>query len=187
MRCPRAWPHQLRTRAVRHHACRHYDRRARCVAGSGQAVGGVTPALWTALPTKPGPDRTKGLHTPWAEPWWNAGRRARPRAEGRRKPPFPWRDPHAVCVREVSDLRLPAFRFPYFFRHCEERRAPEAIQNLSIELDCFAPLAMTHAKRGCLTMSIGKTRGQSRRENELLYYLSPPRGERSTPDLIGGG
>ena len=28
----------------------------------------------------------KGPHTPWAEPWWNAGRRARPIAEGRRKP-----------------------------------------------------------------------------------------------------
>ena len=71
-----------------HHACRHYDRCARCVAGSGQAVGGVTPAPWTAWSTKPGPDRTKGPHTPWEEPWWNAGRRARPKAEGRRKPSF---------------------------------------------------------------------------------------------------
>ena len=34
------------------------------------------------LSTKPGPDRTKGPHTPWEEPWWNAGRRARPIAEG---------------------------------------------------------------------------------------------------------
>ena len=34
------------------------------------------------LPTKPGPDRTKGPHTPWEEPRWNAGRRARPIAEG---------------------------------------------------------------------------------------------------------
>src|SRR5579863_9068200 len=60
-----------------HHACRHYDRRARCVAGSGQGN----------LSTKPGPGRTKGQHTPWQEPWWNAGRRACPIAEGRRKPP----------------------------------------------------------------------------------------------------
>jgi len=28
--------------------------------------------------TKPGPDRTKGPHTPWEEPWWNAGRRTVP-------------------------------------------------------------------------------------------------------------
>jgi hypothetical protein len=59
-----------------HHVCRHYDRHARCVAGSGPTVGGVTPAAFDGLPTKPGPDRTKGPHTPWEEPWWNAGRRA---------------------------------------------------------------------------------------------------------------
>ena len=35
--------------------------------------------------------------------WWNAGRRARPIAEGRRKPPYPWRAPHAVCVRVLDD------------------------------------------------------------------------------------
>src|SRR5580693_7252257 len=33
-----------------HHVCRHYDRHARCVAGSGYAVGGVTPAPWTVCP-----------------------------------------------------------------------------------------------------------------------------------------
>src|ERR1700684_1174644 len=33
-----------------HHVCRHYDRHARCVAGSGPAVGGVTPAPWTVCP-----------------------------------------------------------------------------------------------------------------------------------------
>jgi hypothetical protein len=52
-------------------------------------------------------------------------------------------------------LRLPAFHFPYFFRHCEEPTGParsgrpddklrdEAIQNVSATLDCFASLAMT--------------------------------------------
>ncbi len=78
----------------------------------GLAVGGVTPAPWTGLPTKPGPDRTKGPHPPWEEPWWNAGRRARPTAEGRRKPPSPWRAPHplvrdfdyCVCRRSASLL-----------------------------------------------------------------------------------
>jgi hypothetical protein len=33
-----------------HHVCRHYDRHARCVAGSGEIVGGVTPAPWTVCP-----------------------------------------------------------------------------------------------------------------------------------------
>jgi hypothetical protein len=48
------------------------------------------------------------------EPWWNAGRRARPQAEGRRKPTFPWRDPHPLLVRGLTTVHLPAFRFLYF-------------------------------------------------------------------------
>ena len=68
-----------------HHACRHYDRRAGCAAGSGAEPAVISAAL-AKHPTKPGPDRTKGLHTPWQEPRWNAGRRARPERMGRRKP-----------------------------------------------------------------------------------------------------
>jgi hypothetical protein len=41
-----------------------------------------------------------------------AGERARER-KGRRKPPYPWRDPRAACVRGLTTVRLPAFRFPY--------------------------------------------------------------------------
>jgi hypothetical protein len=66
-----------------------------------------------------------------------------PEAEGRRKPPSPWRAPHAVCVRALqcasAGVPLP---FILFVRHCEER-SDEAIQNLSAALDCFASLAMT--------------------------------------------
>ena len=65
-----------------HHVCRHYDRHARCVAGSGLSRRRSDPRPLDGLPTKPGPDRTKGPHTPWEEPRWNAGRRARPIAEG---------------------------------------------------------------------------------------------------------
>ncbi len=85
-----------------HHACRHYDRRARCVAGCGQARRRSDPRPLDGLPTKPGPDRTKGLHTPWQEPWWNAGRRARPRAEGAAQAALSVARPaRRVCVREV--------------------------------------------------------------------------------------
>src|SRR5579862_8432781 len=81
-----------------HHACRHYDRCARCVAGTGRGN----------RPTKPGPDRTKGLHTPWEEPWWNAGRRAvRKRAA-----------PHPK-VRRLKALRLPAFHILFAFGETE--------------------------------------------------------------------
>ena len=81
-RCPRARPHQLGSRAVR----------ASCLPALRPACE-VRRWKWAdrrrsdprpldGLPTKPGPDRTKGPHTPWEEPWWNAGRRARPIAEG---------------------------------------------------------------------------------------------------------
>ena len=97
-----------------HHACRHYDRRARCVAGSGTGRRRVTPAPWTSLPTKPGPDRTKG-HKPLGQSRGGtpAGERARERT-GRRKPLLPWRDPRAVFACGRCYPRLPAFRFPYF-------------------------------------------------------------------------
>ena len=81
-RCPRARPHQLRSRAVR----------ASCLPALRPACE-VRRWKWSdrrrsdprpldGVPTKPGPDRTKGPHTPWEEPWWNAGRRARPKRTG---------------------------------------------------------------------------------------------------------
>ena len=39
-------------------------------------------------------------------PWWNAGRRARPKAEGRRKPLYPWRALCAACVQVLSAVRI---------------------------------------------------------------------------------
>jgi hypothetical protein len=74
-----------------HHVRRHYDRCARCFAGCGGGVGGK-PQRLAPLPTKPGLKLSLGDDDSlWQEPWWNAGRRARPTAEGRRKPPYPWR------------------------------------------------------------------------------------------------
>jgi hypothetical protein len=35
-------------------------------------------------------------------PWWNAGRRARSKAEGRRKPLYPWRALCAACVQVME-------------------------------------------------------------------------------------
>ncbi len=46
-----------------HHAHRHYDRCARCVAGSGDLAGGHIRRVGQAA-TKPGPDRTKGQQHP---------------------------------------------------------------------------------------------------------------------------
>src|ERR1700689_362289 len=60
----------------------------------------------------------------WVAPWVDvsplgrsrggtpAGERARQRT-GRRKPPYPWREPHPL-VRGLVKQRLPAVRFSYF-------------------------------------------------------------------------
>ena len=43
-----------------------------------------------------------GRKSRWREPRWNAGRRARPQAEGGASRLTPWRVPHAACVRESN-------------------------------------------------------------------------------------
>ncbi len=81
-RCPRARPHQPCSRAVRASclpALRPACEVRRWKWGDRRRSD---PRPLDGLPTKPGPDRTKGPHTPWEEPRWNAGRRARPIAEG---------------------------------------------------------------------------------------------------------
>jgi hypothetical protein len=44
---------------------------------------------------------------------WNAGRRARPQAEGGASRLTPWRVPHAACAG-ITTMRLPAFRSPFY-------------------------------------------------------------------------
>ena len=151
-----------------HHVCRHYDRHARCVAGSGPIRRRSDPRPLDGLPTKPGPDRTKGPHTPWEEPRWNAGRRARPIAEGAAQAaPSVARSARRmraggtarVCRRSASLL---------YFRHCEER-SDEAIQNLSAALDCFASLAMTRKMASLFDI----TRARGARAGTGSYCIRP--------------
>ena len=134
VRCPRARPHQLRSRAVRA-SCLPALRPAcevRRWKWSGRRRS--DPRRLDGLPTKPGPGRTKGLHTPWQEPWWNAGRRARPRAERAAQAALSVARPHPFGAG-LTTVRLPAFRFPYFFlRHCGRS---EAIQSGRHVLDRF--------------------------------------------------
>ena len=104
-RCPGGSGHQCLRRHLR-------TGRVRCSLGWDRQ-GAVTAARSRApRPRKPGleaePGRPDGRS--WREPWWNAGRRARPQRRAAQAA-SPWRDPRAACVREVLDLRLPAFRF----------------------------------------------------------------------------
>ncbi len=149
-----------------HHACRHYDRHARCVAGCGQAVGGVTPAPWTVFPTKPGPDRTKGPHTPWEEPWWNAGRRARPTAEGaaqaalsvaRRRARWHGVLHSCVCRRSASLL---------YILTSSLRGAAATKQSRTDPLHWIASLSLAMTLRSSLFDIVGlQARASPRREN----------------------
>jgi hypothetical protein len=58
------------------------------------------------------------------EPSWNAGRRARPQAEGGASRLTPWRVPHAACVQASTQCvcrRSASFCFllrSFLFRHC---------------------------------------------------------------------
>jgi|GEM_PF-4894320 len=194
VRCPRAKPHQLCSRAVR----------ASCLPALRPACGvrrwkwgdrrRSDPRPLDGLPTKPGPDRTKGLHTPWAEPWWNAGRRARPRAEGRCKPHFPWRDPRAVlaCGEVLTCVcRRSASLISFVIAS-----GSEAIQSGRYVLDCFVAelvigpatsgrarwfLAMTHRKRWLFDITRARKRPRAR------DYFSPLRGgERSAARSADG-
>jgi hypothetical protein len=54
-------------------------------------------------------------YSPWQEPWWNAGRRARPTADGSAQADL-IRGAAAPAGAEVVEQRLPAFRFLIFFR-----------------------------------------------------------------------
>src|ERR1700677_3003965 len=104
VRCPRAWPHQPRTRAVRASSLPALRPACAVLAGSGCGVGGVKPAPWTPSFTKPGPGRVLGMrYSPWQEPWWNTGRRARPTADGAAQADLdPWRDRTRWCGADDS-------------------------------------------------------------------------------------
>ena len=97
-----------------HHVCRHYDRRARCIAGLGQAKAGVSPFGAKSQETWPDAEPL-GRCDPFGESRGGtpAGERARKRKGGasRLSVARPARRLHAGH----GILRLPAFRFPSLF------------------------------------------------------------------------
>ena len=80
---------------------------------SGRVTAGS--ARVAPQPAKPGPDRTKGPHTPWQEPRWNAGRRARPTADGSAQAAHFVARPARRCVRVMKycDCRRSASLFSF--------------------------------------------------------------------------
>ncbi len=166
VRCPRARPHQPCSRAVR----------ASCLPALRPACE-VRRWKWAdrrrsdprpldGLPTKPGPDRTKGPHTPWEEPRWNAGRRARPIAEGAAQAApsvaHPARRMRAggtarVCRRSAS------LYFISSLRGAERRSNPEPLRCTGLlrfarnDEECFASLAMTRKVTSLFDIARGRS------------------------------
>ncbi len=104
-----------RSRAARASACRHYDRRARCVAGCGQPARGETRRAWCGGPRSLARRRAFGTTTP-------LGKSRGGTPEGERAPPGARR---AFTRCGGSDLRLSAFRFLF---SCQrgKRKKPKA-------------------------------------------------------------
>jgi hypothetical protein len=119
LRCPRALARHLCSRAAWASPCRHYDRRARCSL-DGDRTARVTPVEKRKVcaprlgrlsgPNAPAespeawPDAEPwGPTSPWREPQWNAGRRARPAG----------RAPHLASA-EVGDIAPAGVLLPLF-------------------------------------------------------------------------
>jgi len=101
---------------LRASACRHYDRCARCIAVTGaRRRRGDPPPLIGAKSREAWPEAEPwGRKSLWREPWWNAGRRARPQAEGGASRFFVARTARRLRAGHET-LRLPAFRLPFIW------------------------------------------------------------------------
>ena len=159
---PRARPHQLLSRAVRHHVCRHYSPACgRCVAGSGRIVGGVTPAPWTVLRSRNLARIAPRDHTPLGKSRGPRRQASAPAADGRRKPPFRGALAPVRCGTGYSAY-CRAFRFPFYLpgASCKELlrnkartvrsgfgRVPMAEAGQVIKYRCLTSLARAECAR----------------------------------------
>ena len=170
-----------------HHACRHYDRRARCsldwdrlgaAVMAAQQIGRVPGSLARAEPRD---DRLPGR-----EPWWNAGRRARPQAERRRKPLSPWRAPRAACVRDMKHCVCRRSASLFLSSLCRvglSQRSPRGRGSKECTAWARRFRAFAHPTASCDRFCL--TRAHPRRENEFSY--PPLEGEGRAPKGARGG
>ncbi len=181
VRCPRAGACHSRARAARASTCRHYDRRARCSLDwdrrarvtpveklarprpGWRSIGSQAPAesqeAWLEL-------RLGDEQSPWQEPQWNAGRRARPAG----------RAPHLASA--AAKLRLSAFCFLFF--------------SFVLLFSCRVPIVMVLGRplpgssdkgRECggvfgTGMLIARARIKKRSARTRIYFPSRPRAQR---------
>jgi len=114
-----------------------------------------------------------GRKSRWRKPRWNAGRRARPQAEGGASRLTPWRVPHAACVRAKHNASA-GVSLPFIFSWSSSLRASlsslRAIAKQSTcsvrNLDCL----VASAPRNDV---IGKTRTRKNRAARTIFLSSP--------------
>jgi hypothetical protein len=105
-----------------HHACRHYDRRARCIAVTEQAALAAVSAFSMSPLGKPGPMLSFWDESPAGENRGEtpAGERARKRRAAQAA--FSVARPARRLRAGNTTLRLPAFYFLYCRKRVDERR-----------------------------------------------------------------
>ena len=162
-----------------HHVCRHYDRRARCVAGSGRIVGGVTPAPWTVCPRNLARIAPRD-HTPLGKNRGGTPAGERARSGRAAQAAFSVARPHPFGAG-LTTVRLPAFRFPLFL--CRSRsRMNEVKSGSGIEArrsyPDFAPLHPGYRRRAVRHRCLTSLARACARENEIARLHFSPRGEK---------
>ncbi len=119
VRCPRARPHQPHARTL----ARSHARTLARSRGPGIMSAGITAGVRGAsleLGRQAFPRSLARIaprdYTPLGQSRGGtpAGERARKRRAAQAA--TSWRDPRAACVRGLTTVRLPAFRFPYFLK-----------------------------------------------------------------------
>ncbi len=194
VRCPRAGACHSRARAAWASACRHYDRRVRCsldwdrrarvtpvekharLRPGWRSIGSQAPAesqeAWLKL-------RLGDEQSPWREPQWNAGRRARPAG----------RAPHLAS----AELRLAPFgvllpflsfvlSFVFGFRAAPDRdgSGPPLPGSSDKGRECGEVF-------GTGVLNSSGANQKTHRENENLFPLPPTRAARGGEGLGVGG
>jgi hypothetical protein len=158
-----------------HHVCRHYDRHARCVAGSGEIRRRSDPRPLDGLPTKPGPGRTKGPHTPWEDPRWNAGQASAPES-GRRGASRSFRGaPRTHLVRVVwpASAGVP---LPFICRRRVAKSCSATAQTVRSGLD-GSPISVNGGGKQNALFDITRAHMRSRDRDRASSPLPAARGE----------
>ena len=175
VRCPRVDLHSASGR-LGHHACRHYDRRARCSLELGAALAAM-PAAFGAASHEAWPGPRLGDESPLAgtaverrqasAP--DSGRAAQAAYSVARPAPAGADLRHCVCRRSAS-------LFLSFVARMNGVKSGSGVKACRSYPD-IAPLIRA---TGRLTSLFDKTRARSRRENELLFF-SPRAGRGWSP------